>query len=299
MINNIMNIGLQSLLTAQVGIAVTGENISNVGNEDYSRRTVNLETRSQSLQSGFFVGNGAAVAEIERHYSTFIEDQYLDMSSQESFWNAEVETLYNLETIFGESDDYGVSTALDQFLASLEALAQSPDDQSLRQEALDYAGVLAETLGTIDGFLEKSIEGLDSEISGKVDSANTLIQEIADLNAEIVGSPGNSTLLDQRDAKVRELAGLVDVTVIRNDDNTYDILTTGGLTLVGGTEAFKLAFEEPQVIEDLDKDSAFDGSVFFEGEYSQELYVEVLTGGAADGIQDEARNGVSDAQGSE
>lgn len=293
MINSIMNIGVQAMLNAQVGISVTSDNISNAGNADYSRRTVNLETNSQLSLYGLSLGNGASVAEIERHFNAFIEDQYLDMSSQEAFWNTQAEILYNIETLFGESDDYGLSTALDQFMSALDALAQSPDDEALRQEALDYADVLATTLASIDSALDEAIEGLDSDISSAVDDVNTLTADIADLNAQIIGDPNDTQLQDQRDAKVRELAELVDVKVVRNDDGSYDILTTSGLSLVSGTSAYRLAFEGPQVIEDLDANSSFDGQVYFEGEHSEEISIDFLTSGPADGSSNAASFRVS------
>lgn len=294
MINSLLSVGKDALMNAQVGISVTGENIANVDTEGYSRRTVTYETNSSiTIYGGLSIGTGASVESILRNYDYLIEDQYLAANSDSAYWGALAETLYNVETLFTESDEYSVATALDSFWDSLTALEQAADDAATRQELLSYTQTLIDSLTMIDSSIEQAVTSLEQDVAESVDQANTLIEQIAQLNLDITSNPDDLDLQDERDEAIRELSTLMDVEVIRTDETMVTVLTTGGQTLVDEGVAYSLSWEGPQVETQLSAGSTFDGALYYDGESSDELLVEFTSSGSADGTASAATFRVS------
>ena len=66
-LNGALNIGGTALAINQAAIQTVGNNIANVGNDDYTRQTVNLGTTPDTqLAPGQFVGNGVQLDGIAR-----------------------------------------------------------------------------------------------------------------------------------------------------------------------------------------------------------------------------------------
>ena len=62
-----LNIGKNALAVSQAAIQVTGNNISNAGNADYTRQTAGLSASpDQQLRPGVFVGTGVNLDSISR-----------------------------------------------------------------------------------------------------------------------------------------------------------------------------------------------------------------------------------------
>ncbi|TVM15938.1 flagellar hook-associated protein FlgK [Oceanidesulfovibrio indonesiensis] len=283
MINSLLSLGEQALMNAQVGISVTGNNIANIDTAGYARRTVTYATNGSISVNGVSIGTGASVEQIRRNYDTLLESSYLAANSQSAAWAAMAKTLYNVESLFNQSDNYGVSTALDTFLNSLAALEDTPRDAAARQELLSYAETLVDSLAIIDASLKDSLASLEKDVASGVVEANALMKQIAQLNADITRHPDNLELQDQRDTAIRALSDLVDVQVLREDDTNVTVLTTSGQPLVDGIHAYELSWEQPQVQTDLIAGSDFDGALYFSGTSSDELLVQFTSAGPADG----------------
>ena len=57
-----LNVGKSALAVQQAALQVTGNNIANAGNADYTRQVANLApSRDQELRPGTFVGTGAII----------------------------------------------------------------------------------------------------------------------------------------------------------------------------------------------------------------------------------------------
>src|ERR1700693_2874494 len=66
-LNGALNIGGSALSTAQAALQVTGNNISNVGNPNYSREVGILsDTPEEQLTPGMFIGTGVDLSSIQR-----------------------------------------------------------------------------------------------------------------------------------------------------------------------------------------------------------------------------------------
>ena len=138
---------------------------------------------------------------------------------------------------------------------------------------------------TMDGI--KAIQKeMDVSIGQTVDRVNDLSKAIADLNRQITsntvdGVSNPNSLLDKRDQLVRELASLADVETIDNGKGNFRVQLTTGQPLVDGQSSYELRVMGPQAENRLTADSAYRGSVQFDGADSHEYTVEIVNGGSA------------------
>lgn len=284
-LSSIFNVGSSALSNAQVGISVTSNNISNADVEGYSRQTVQYTTGPTTSSGGLTYGSGAEVAEITRHFSETAEAQYLDSSSSASMWETITSSLSSVETLFDDSDDdgYDLSTALDAFWTSLDALAADPESEAARTELTGYAETLTTLINSTSESLEAVQTDLNDQIEQQVDEVNDLLDTLADLNSQLAADPENATLLDSQATALRDLSTYLDLSVVYNDDGQVTVYTEEGQTLVQGDTTYKLAYEGPQASMSLTSASTFDGQIYFEGESSYEIAIEVVSAGSTDG----------------
>jgi flagellar hook-associated protein 1 FlgK len=155
----------------------------------------------------------------------------------------ELNILKSVESILGDLTTDNLSTAIGRFFNSLRELASQPESTALREQALSAADSLAVQFRSIADALRNLDTGIEVEARNVIDQANSLATEVADLNRQAAllfyrGTPDNN-LLDRRDQAVRELAGLMDIQVQRNSDDTVN-LTSGGTAIVVRSKATAL-----------------------------------------------------------
>lgn len=282
-INSILSIAQTGLRASQVAIQVTGNNISNVDTEGYSRQVLLLQEAISISTSAGQLGTGVLADSIVRLFDKFIELQYLDKQSTASSYEAMYETLQSVESLFNESNTSGINSALATFFADLEKLSLNPDDSAVKEVLVDDTQTLLGMIAQVDSDMETIQNQMDDAISDAVNSINELAREIAELNAQInkASADGSSpnALLDLRDSMVRELAALVDIKYIDNGNGDITILTQAGQTIVDGTTTFTFAFEQGKTTKQLTQTSTFVGQAYYDGVDEYEYTLQVVDAG--------------------
>jgi flagellar hook-associated protein 1 FlgK len=283
-ITSLLDIGKKTLFANQAAINVVGNNISNANTEGYSRQAVRFEDGIYLNSSPGQLGTGVDAKEVIRYFDEFIETQYISKSSDEARWSALYDKLKSAEGILNESQSDGINSALAQFWADWQELSADPENASIRTALLGHASSLQQAIEAVSADMEQLQGGVDDLISQEVDEINRLLSDIAEVNVQITvneetGKNNANGLRDERAALIRQLAQKIDIKYIDGGLGNMTIMTTSGYTLVDGGEAFRLAFEAPQTIADLQRTSSYDGSVSFSGSSSSEYTVEIVTGG--------------------
>ena len=243
---NLISIGQSAMTAAQAGVSTAGNNIANVSTPGYSRQQVVqtvAKAEPQTLMRGY-LGQGTSVEGIRRVYSEQLAQQLV--SSQAS--NGKLQTQYaqvqNLDRLLSDSATTGLGLAIDNFFNSLQDVATAPASASSRQALLGSAEALSAGFSELDSQITGMRQGLNQQIAGSVEKANTAAQQIADLNQAIVsagnsaGGPAND-LLDQRDQLVRDLSQEVKVRV-SEQGGEYRLFLGNGHPLVAGTRVYEL-----------------------------------------------------------
>jgi flagellar hook-associated protein 1 FlgK len=240
LLNSALQIGRSALLSYQGALQTVGSNISSAGSPDYTRLAPQLDPLQGSLVANDpSPGAGVALTDIQRYLDEGLEGRVrLAIGGQESA-TARQTALAQVESFFDDSSGAGLSTQLGNFFARFNDVQNTPEDPAIRELAVAGGTSLAESLHSVRGQLGKLGEDLDGQIGDIVSHADDLAKEIAELNAEITtgeaGRRGQATALrDQRDAKLRELSQLFDVTVREEPDGSINVYVGSEALVQGG-----------------------------------------------------------------
>jgi flagellar hook-associated protein 1 FlgK len=239
-----LSIAGRGLNAAQVGLATTTNNMSNVDTTGYSRQVVNQTSIGPAaVYSSSLVGSGVEVTSVDRVRSFRLDQKYWQENSSASKLEAEATYLEQVENVFGSTDTSDISAALDDFYAALESLSTDPSDTTARAVVLEDAENLCSILNEASASLTELRNDINSDVKTTVEQINSYASQIADLNKQIAvatasGASANE-LEDQRGILVDELSGLVGLDVTECEDGSLTI-SIEGTNLVSGNKAKEL-----------------------------------------------------------
>lgn len=273
-----LEIGKKALQTSQLEQDVTGHNISNANTEGYSRQNVNLEALIVRKSNYGVLGASVDVTSITRSRNTFLDDRMLKEQPEKAKWEVRETNLTQLETIINEPSDQSVRFILDQFWTSLQDVSNNPEDSAVRVSVKERAIDLANTISSTYEQLKGVKKDLDENIAIKINSINSILKQVSQLNIQITtleaGSDMANDLRDQRDLAVENLSKLVNVQVSRSDSEFSVIV--GGRTAVQGS-----VYKELKTMSDANVNGGMNQIKW--ADTDQDLY---LTSGELKGLQD-------------
>jgi flagellar hook-associated protein FlgK len=244
-----LNAATTALWAQRRALDITGQNVSNVNTEGYSRQRVDLAAIGGSVVPAFFstsngVGGGVSADDVTRIRDAFLEGRGHTETANSARLTVENATFEQVEQAFREPGDTGIQSLMSDMWAGWEDVANQPQDEAARGQVLKrletLVGGIHFSQASLGAQWTQSRESLDVLVS----DVNSQAASVADLNKAIQranqsGLPAND-LSDQRDLLVMKLAGQVGATVRQRDDGVVDVLV-GGMTLVAGSTATTLA----------------------------------------------------------
>lgn len=224
-----LGVGLNTLVSHQAGIAVTGHNIANVNTEGFHRQQVQVKARG----SGTY---GIEIAKVRRHTDEYLARRLHAQEGTLGHSNARASGLQSVEAVVGNQGEFGLSATLDRFFASWRELSVFPQEASQRGETITATQSLVNAVHRIDETIADARTDANIEIGRVIGEVNTLIADVSRLNREIVeneayGEDANE-LKDQRDGAARDLGELMGATTTYDADGSLSIQLGGGVNLV-------------------------------------------------------------------
>ncbi len=241
--SNIFGIGLSGLNAAQAGMATTQHNIANANTPGYSMQQI-VQTASTAQYTGSgYIGQGTNVSTVQRIYNDFLNTQILQGQAQSSQLNTYQTQVTQLDNLIG-SPTVGLSPAIQGFFNAANTVATSPNSAPARQSLLSAAQSMTAQFQSLGQQLTSMSASLNGQIGTSVSTVNTLAQQIAALNQNIVqaqgtGQPPND-LLDQRDQLINQLNQQIQATVVKQSDGSYNVFIASGQSLVVGNQSYGL-----------------------------------------------------------
>lgn len=248
-----IEIGKRSLITHTQGLNTIGHNLSNASTEGYSRQRVELKPFDPIYMPGLNreetpgqLGQGVMVERIERIRDEILEGRIVSKANGQGFWEARDKYILMVEQIYNEPTEHSLRTLMDRFWESWQELAMNPSQLATRTAVLQRGQSMIEGIHERYSALQDIRGMLELDITVSVERVNTILQDVADLNQQIVkikamGDNPND-LLDRRDLLVKELSSLVDITVDNRDSDEF-LIHTGGLHLLQGKNVHPLIAE--------------------------------------------------------
>jgi len=240
---DLLNIGLSGLAANKTSLSVTGHNIVNVNTPGFSRQETVQATRTPQFSGAGYIGSGTTLVDVRRIYNEFLNTQVRSSTALNSDTQAYLSQINQLDSLLAGSTT-GVTPGLQKLFAALQTAAEDPANIPARQLVLSEAEGLAKRFNTIYDRLNEQNAFINKQLSAVTDQVNQLATSIAGYNDAIAVAASNgqapNDLLDAREEAVRKLSEFVGVTVVPQDDNTYNLFIGSGQPLVVGSNAARL-----------------------------------------------------------
>lgn len=224
--SGLLSIGMRALNANSAALQTIGHNIANVNTPGYSRQTVRLESDPGHLGMGGYIGRGVNVAGVERVYSDFLSAQLTTTRAQHAADASRAEKLGILEMNF-PNGSAGIGMAIGDMLNAFSYVVAAPHDMTARTLVLTGTQSVADRMRASHSEMTDLAISIRSELQGKAKQTNTLLENIAALNQQIIrsqssGQPSND-LLDSREQSVLELNEYIQTTQLIQDDGSLTV----------------------------------------------------------------------------
>lgn len=249
-LNAILNTASNAVTAYQAAISVTGQNIANADNDDYSIQSAELSTTSTVTSRGNIYGTGVTVSSVSSSVNQIIENALTsELSSQAALEEAQV-YMASIEDLFSEDSDDSLNTLLDAYWSAWGDLSNNPSGETEQNAVYDAGLALTKRINAIEEALSDLTDDLNSQISSAVTEVNNISEQIAGLNLAIItaeSTGGNANdFMDERNALVDDLGERIDIDVTVKEDGTY-LITTCGLPLVEDGISYDLSMDQGSV----------------------------------------------------
>jgi flagellar hook-associated protein 1 len=233
---------MSGLRANQAALAITSGNIANAQTPGYVAETANQLELSTGTGGTTVQVNGAT-----RDLDLFVQKQLRTETGGEGFADQTSNILGQLQSLYGTPGGTGtLETALNSFTSALQALSTNSSGLSTETTALGAAQTLAQTLNTTSQGIQTLRSNVEQDIGSSVTEANTDLNQIAAINAQLQGlsanDPSAATLEDQRDTAINDLSSLMDVNAVTDNANQTSIYTNSGVQLVSNSQASQFSF---------------------------------------------------------
>jgi len=245
-----LEIAMRSLRAHQRALDVTGHNVANANTPGYTRQRAVLATTepfpmpayNRPLTNGQ-LGTGVTVESILRVRDAFLDTQIRKESLSLGEWEAVEGALQQMEVIFNEPSDAGLSKVMGEFWDGWQELSKNPESLVTRASLREQSVTLADAIKHSYIQLDELRSNLDGNVEIKVDQINTIARQIRDMNEQIIKieSTGDNAndLRDKRDLLLDELSRIINFTAVESDKGGV-VIYIHGKPLVSDTDITEL-----------------------------------------------------------
>jgi len=232
--SNLIHIGQSGLAASRGHLNVAGHNISNAHTPGFSRQQALQASRGEI---GTVIGSGTRLSDIRRHYNEYLTTAQRSSTSLAAEAKTYLSQISAIDGLLADAPS-SISGGLKQFFSALQAASKNPAGLAERQAILSEAEGLARRFKAIDSRLTEQTQQCHQQMHDVAGEINRLSTQIAALNQSIASSgEASPDVLDARDEALRQLAGFIGISTVKQDNGSLNVLTASGQPLVLGSTA--------------------------------------------------------------
>lgn len=240
------NIAKRGMNLQQKSIDVTSHNIANSNTVGYSRQRAKIETsrpfggtsRGSSVGAGQ-LGTGSQIQAIERVRDNFLDYQVRGENAVLGKYDMRNNYLYEVESVFNEPSETGLSTLMGKFFDSFQELSKQPNSSNARTVVAQQSAALADALNATYTKLEGLQTNAQDMLKSSVTEVNSMLEQLDRVNQEIISVTvsGNTPndLMDKRDLLLDQLSYKFGIQVDKKEFNGVDVKPTSSGTMKADT----------------------------------------------------------------
>ncbi|KAA0591849.1 flagellar hook-associated protein 1 FlgK [Azospirillum lipoferum] len=223
---------LSGLRTTQQQAAMVSHNLANATTAGYVRRDLDLSAVTTAGR-----GAGVRVDAVARKVDELLIRDARFETSRYSGQEARASALADYALVLGQpQDEKSVSTQLSKLQQAFARLHDMPNDDAARSAVVSQAVTLAGGLNRAAEAAQTVQDDARDRLQTSVDSVNTSLQRISDLNGKIAtletrgGDAGD--LRDQRDRLLDQVSQEIGIRTYSREDGQVVVMTRNGQTLL-------------------------------------------------------------------
>ena len=228
-----MNTSTTGLMTSQVAISTTSNNISNVNTVGYTRQRALITNNSPIYYRGTgYLGTGVNIKDIQRIRDSHLDAQIRKETTTLSEHQTKLDVMKEIEGVFNEPSDTGLNAMISKMWSSWEELSKNPENSTMHTLVKENSKGLADQLNHLSNMLNETLANTETRQDYQAGIAADLIDQLNNVNKVIKEayeqdpSRTPNELLDQRDLLTQQLSELMPVTVKENPNGTVEVSTT-------------------------------------------------------------------------
>ncbi len=230
-----LNTAISGLNIAQQQIDIVSNNVANVGTEGYTRKLLPQSSRViDNLGAGVFGGV------IKRNVDQTLLNSLWTETSSVAASQIKVDYLERIESFHGASDaENSIASAISTLKDTFAALSDDPTNQITLSQTLSASIDTAQKINDFADQITSLRNDAQNEISDTINQINSLLEQIAVTNSNIVRSQslGQTTAAaaDLRDQAILDLSDMLEINTFIRGDGTMVVQTNQGVELASGT----------------------------------------------------------------
>ncbi len=224
------------------GLNVVQGNVTNASTPGYAKQTQTYIPDAFNLSQG--LSGGVSLGPILNSRDEYAEAAVERNQSSAGEANQRAAGLTQLQPLFDITANSGVAGALSSFFSSVSQLSVAPNDNPSRQAVIDQAKGLAQSINQNAGALISARVVDDAQITGKVASINSALNQIAGINRKYAagfGAAKDPALDAEMHNAMDTLAELVDFKALKQGDGSMQIQIGGQSPAVIGDKAYPIS----------------------------------------------------------
>jgi flagellar hook-associated protein 1 FlgK len=226
-------------------------NITNANTPGYVDQNQSLTALPFNPQQG--ISGGVIPGPVLSSRNEYLEQ---DVRNQQQFAGdaqQRASDLGQVQPLFDLTKGDGIDGTLNGFFNSFSQLSVNPNDEVARQSVITAAGQVAQSFNQTAIGINQVSNNVDNQTRATVAQINALTAQIAHLNSEYQANSaaGSDAGLDAAmHSDLENLAGLVNFSIIKSNDGTFNVYLGGQTPLVIGGSQLKLStdFSSPQTV---------------------------------------------------
>jgi flagellar hook-associated protein 1 FlgK len=234
---------VQALMAQSRALEIAGKNLANVNNTSYARQRIRFGDLGTVQTPQGPESMGLQALQVQQLRDVLLDKQVLNEGSLSSYYQTMQSAYQRAQAGLGQTvstsaassstTDSGIGAALDDVFNAFQSFAASPTDTGLRQALLQKTAILSDRMQLADSRLAQVQSDLNTQIGSDVSTTNNLLQQVANLNAQIgrleLGHPGAAVdLRDQRQAILEQIATKLPITSVEDASGQLQVSTKDG-----------------------------------------------------------------------
>ncbi|MGP5156300.1 flagellar hook-associated protein FlgK [Pseudoalteromonas prydzensis] len=233
---NLFDIASSGVRASSELLQTTSKNIANVNTVGYVRERTEHMT---------MIDNQVGRGDTYRLLNEFAQKQLNRDTSNKTFFDQFVTEASRVDTLFSEESN-SLSTSVNSFFNNIQESLNQPSSSVARSLVMTDAQSLIEQMDRLSGIVIDQQSVVNEQLEIFSDEANNLIQNISTLNNKIAAvdgtsqESGSSSLYNERDKAIRDLAALIDIETLDGPNGSKQIYMGTGEALVMENGTFNL-----------------------------------------------------------